>query len=59
MSAYPGAAKVVSPIVGEPVCFVAVRDGMIATGWKNVIAYDGNAWFPIDIPVCEKGKQPQ
>lgn len=54
---YPGPAALLSkPLAATGI--VTVGDGVIAFGDDGVLAYDGQQWFDVQVPVCEVGGQP-
>jgi hypothetical protein len=57
MRVYPGpAALLTKPLAARGM--VALSDGIIAFGKGGVIAFDGNQWFDVQVPLCELGQAP-
>jgi hypothetical protein len=57
VSVYPGpVSSLTRPL--DAIGLVAVGDGLIAIGTDGVLAFDGQQWTDVHVPVCEVGKQP-
>ncbi|HSY21422.1 MAG TPA: hypothetical protein VK841_04870 [Polyangiaceae bacterium] len=57
LKVYPGDVRVLSPRI-DPLGLVSVGDALIAYGTDGAFIWDGGKCTPIDMPVCEVGKQP-